>query len=92
MAPGVSREADEAARALLGKMNARQLAANPEDDGLAARIAAYELAGRMQLSVPAIADLSTETAATLKMAVTASRLWAVVYCRPSRLQPVLSPL
>jgi hypothetical protein len=66
-APGVSSEADEAARSLLKKMNARHLEANPADDGLAARIAAYELAGRMQLSVPEIADLSTESAATLKM-------------------------
>jgi hypothetical protein len=48
-------------------MNARHLAANPGDSGLAARIASYELAGRMQLSVPGISDLSTEPAHILKM-------------------------
>src|SRR5207253_1308111 len=31
---------------------------------LAARISAYELAGRMQLSAPEVSDLSSETAAT----------------------------
>lgn len=66
-AAGVSGGADEAARSLLRRMNARHLAANPGDSGLAARIASYELAGRMQLSVPGISDLSTEPAHILKM-------------------------
>lgn len=66
-ASGISTEADRAARALLGKMNERHLAANPGDGKLAARIASYELAARMQLSVPAIGDLSTEPAHVLKM-------------------------
>ena len=66
-APGVGAEADAAARTLLQRMNARHLAANPGDDRLAARIASYELAARMQLSVPAIGDLSTEPAHILKM-------------------------
>jgi len=63
----VSGGADEAARSLLRRMSARHLAANPGDSGLAARIASYELAGRMQLSVPGISDLSTEPAHILKM-------------------------
>lgn len=56
----ISRESDVAARSLLQRMNARHLAKNPEDNQLAARIASYELAARMQLSVPEISDLSTE--------------------------------
>ena len=66
-APGVSAQADRAARSLLQKMNARHLEANPGDQKLAARIASYELAARMQLSVPEINDLSTEPAHILKM-------------------------
>jgi hypothetical protein len=38
-------------------MNARHLEQNPGDNKLAARIASYELAARMQLSVPEISDL-----------------------------------
>lgn len=40
---------------------------NPADSDLAARIASYELAAKMQLSVPEISDLSTEPAHILKM-------------------------
>ena len=53
-------EADAAARDLLRQINEEHLQRNPEDGNLAARIASYELAARMQLSVPEIADLSTE--------------------------------
>ena len=67
VAQGVSAQADRATRSLLQKMNARHLAANPGDQKLAARIASYELAARMQLSVPEINDLSTEPAHILKM-------------------------
>jgi hypothetical protein len=59
-APGVSVEANAAARRLLERMHARQLEQHPGDVQLAARIASYELAARMQLSVPEISDLSTE--------------------------------
>ena len=59
-APGVSPAADRAARDLLQRMNARHLEANPGDGKLAARIASYELAARMQLSMPEISDLSSE--------------------------------
>lgn len=61
-APGVSVESDRAARELLQRMNARHLARFPGDSSLAGRIASYELAARMQLSVPEITDLSTEPA------------------------------
>ena len=64
-AGGVGPGTDRATRELLALMNARHLEQHPEDGALAARIASYELAARMQLSMPALNDLSTETAATL---------------------------
>jgi hypothetical protein len=63
----VTRADDRAARSLLQRMNARHLEDNPQDGSLAARIASYELAARMQLSVPGISDLSTEPDHILKM-------------------------
>ena len=65
-APGVGQAADAAARRLLGQLNQRHLEQHPEDERLAARIASYELAARMQLSVPGISDLSTEPAHVLR--------------------------
>ncbi len=59
-APGVGPAADLAARDLLRRMNESHLAQHAGDGKLAARIASYELAARMQLSVPEISDLSTE--------------------------------
>jgi hypothetical protein len=56
----ISREKDRSALSFLQRMNARHLEDNPLDGALAARIASYELAARMQLSVPEISDLSTE--------------------------------
>ncbi len=58
-------EKDLAARELLRLINREHLKRHPGDSTLAARIASYELAARMQLSVPKISDLSTETPATL---------------------------
>lgn len=63
----ISKDTDLAARDLLRLINAEHLKQNPGDTDLAARIASYELAARMQLSVPAISDLSTEPAHILKM-------------------------
>jgi uncharacterized protein (DUF1501 family) len=63
----VTPAADQAARSLLQQMNARHLSLNPGDGRLAARIASYELAARMQLSVPEISDLTTEPAHVLKL-------------------------
>ncbi len=64
---GITKSKDNAARSLLSMLNEEHLKQNPGDSNLAARIASYELAARMQLSVPKITDLSTETAQTLKM-------------------------
>ena len=63
---GVSRDADAAARDLLKRLNERHLNDYPGDSELAARIASYELAARMQLSVPDVSDLSQESPATLE--------------------------
>lgn len=57
---GISNREDVATRAFLKRMNERHLAQFPGDTELAARIASYELAAKMQLSVPEISDLSTE--------------------------------
>jgi hypothetical protein len=65
--PGVTRAGDAAARELLQRMNARHLERHPGDGKLAARIASYELAARMQLSVPEINDLGTEPAHILRL-------------------------
>lgn len=65
--PSVSRGSDEAARSLLQRMNARHLEQHPGDGRLAARIASYELAARMQLSVPEIYDLGSEPAHILRL-------------------------
>ena len=64
---GVSADKDEAARAVLDLLNQEHLRRHPGDSALAARIASYELAARMQLSVPKISDLSTEPAQILGM-------------------------
>jgi hypothetical protein len=64
--PGVSRAADAAARDALRQLNQRHLERFPGDTDLAARIASYELAARMQLSVPEITDLSTEPTSVLR--------------------------
>jgi len=63
----ITPASDAAARSLLQRMNERHLQHNPGDGKLAARIASYELAARMQLSMPEINDLSTEPAHILKL-------------------------
>jgi uncharacterized protein (DUF1501 family) len=63
----ITPESDVAARKLLEQLNQQHLAAHPGDDQLAARIASYELAARMQLSVPEISDLASEPEYLLKM-------------------------
>jgi hypothetical protein len=48
-------------------MNQRHLARHPGDDALAARIRGYEMAARMQVSVPLVADLKDENQETLSL-------------------------
>ena len=52
---------------LIGKLNARHLAARGDDTELSARIQAYELAYRMQSAAPEAVDLSLETEETRRL-------------------------
>ncbi|MFO0868035.1 MAG: DUF1501 domain-containing protein [Pirellulales bacterium] len=49
---------------LLRELNRARQAADPQDAALAARVASYELAFRMQRSVPEVVNFADETAAT----------------------------
>ena len=64
---GLSASADEATRGFLATLNRHHLQRFPGDSELAARISSYELAARMQLSVPEVSDLANEPAHILKM-------------------------
>ena len=55
---------DRAAKAFLHLLNEEHLRRHPGDADLAARVASYELAARMQLGAPEVADLAGESAAT----------------------------
>jgi hypothetical protein len=57
---GIGPATDAATRELLLKLNRHQLRRFPGDSELAARISSYELAARMQLSVPGVCDLASE--------------------------------
>lgn len=63
---GIPEAEDLAARDLLAFLNRRHAESFPGDSELAARIASYELAARLQLSVPAVGDLSRESPSTLR--------------------------
>ena len=63
----ITPESDRDGLGLLRRLNEAHLRSNPEDSRLEARIAAYELAARMQLSAPEAFDLRGETAATQKL-------------------------
>jgi hypothetical protein len=60
----IAPAAERASRELLRRMNERHLEQHPGDTQLAARIASYELASRMQLAAAEVGDLSQETRAT----------------------------
>jgi hypothetical protein len=61
----ISASGDAATRDFLKRLNERHLERHPGDADLSARIAAYEMAARMQLSAAAVSDFGTETKATL---------------------------
>ncbi|MEO0447876.1 MAG: DUF1501 domain-containing protein, partial [Verrucomicrobiota bacterium] len=61
-----SAAADKKTVDLLQRLNASHLERYPRDADLAARIASYELAGQMQLSVPETMDLAKEPASIRK--------------------------
>ncbi|MGL4464374.1 MAG: DUF1501 domain-containing protein [Planctomycetia bacterium] len=62
---GVDEAADRATRGFLDELNREHAAARADESALAARIAAYELAARMQTAAPDVADLSRESKTTL---------------------------
>lgn len=57
-------EADGAGLELLQKLNRQHAIDRPNDSRLEARIRSYELAAKMQLSAPAVFDLTSETQTT----------------------------
>src|SRR5262245_60898893 len=63
----VPEASDRSARDFLKRLNDAHLQRHPEDTELSARIAAYELAARMQLSAPEVSDLSGESPATREL-------------------------
>ncbi len=63
----VTREAQRDQLELLQQLNDRHLASRPGGHELAARIASYELAYRMQAEAPEAVDLSQETQSTLDL-------------------------
>lgn len=63
----ISEKQELATRQLLGRLNERHRERTELDDLLAARIRSYELAARMQLSIPEVTDTSGESEATKEM-------------------------
>lgn len=61
----ISPSQDRATREFLKRINEQHLQRFPGDSQLSARISSYELSARMQLSVPQVTDLSSESQATL---------------------------
>lgn len=60
-------ETENATRELLARMNQRHLAERGGNDALLARLRSYEMAARMQTSVPLVAGLETESLSIQKM-------------------------
>jgi hypothetical protein len=63
----ISRQQQRSQLDLLAKLNGQFDAANPENSELAARVASYELAFRMQSYAPEAVDLATETEETRRL-------------------------
>ena len=63
----VTRAGDADAQSLLKQLNDKHREARPGDSRLEARIAAYELAAKLQLSAPEVLDISRETEETKKL-------------------------
>ena len=63
----VTQRSEVEGRALLGKLNRQHSASRAGDSRLDARIAAYEMAAKMQISAPEVLDLSTESKATRRL-------------------------
>lgn len=64
---GVARDHQRANLDLLARINRRHLEAHPGEDQLTARIDSYELAFRMQMQVPGILDVESESPASREL-------------------------
>lgn len=64
---GISGDDQEKMLGLLRELNENHRTPRADDTDLAARMASYELAFKMQMSVPSVTDLSKETVATRKL-------------------------
>jgi len=64
---GVSPAARQTSLKLLARMNHEFAESNPGDSALAARLRSYELAARMQVSIPEVIDFADETDAVKKL-------------------------
>jgi hypothetical protein len=64
---GVSREHQRENLDLLAELNQKHASRHPQHDELSARMAAYELAFRMQMQVPGLLDIDREDARTLAL-------------------------
>ena len=65
--PRLKQRDEQAARRFLSELNTRHAEARPGDSELAARIVAYELAAKLQLSAPEATDLTRETEETQRL-------------------------
>lgn len=57
----IGEQEEELTRNFLDRLNRKFAAENPAESDLQARVAAYELAAKMQLSAPEVSDLTRET-------------------------------
>jgi hypothetical protein len=64
--PSISDKSEVATRDFLKLLNDKHLEKHPGDGELAARIASYEMAARMQLAAPEVSSLARESTATLE--------------------------
>jgi hypothetical protein len=64
---GITKGEETATRELLSILNERYREDHPGDSGLKARMEAYDLAARMQLSAPEVMDFASEPASTHKL-------------------------
>ncbi len=65
--PDIKPDREVAARRFLQFLNSEHSAERPGDSALEARIGAYELAARLQLSAPEVTDLTGESRATREL-------------------------
>jgi hypothetical protein len=63
----ISADTEAAVRDLLADLNMRHFDSHGQSDVLAARMRSYSLAAKMQMAVPEVADLESETDATQQM-------------------------